>query len=315
MVPMAFNFHSVDLGGIWGQEQALELLKALQKLPVNLEVLTKTRIGMTVNALRKSSSDDEVISLSKTLIKNWKKFLSGPNTPSGKDSASSSKKPKEKEEKIKDNENKDKEKEKKMQTTFPPASSNTTDAVRLKCRELLTTAVRGDGEVPEGCASPEELAEELEEAIYQEFKNTDMRYKNRIRSRVANLKDSKNPGLRMNFLVGVINATRLAEMASDEMKNLRDKFTKEAINDAQLATVQGTKTDLLKCGKCKKRNCTYNQARFLNFVFLSMGVSSGTRMYLHMRLLSRLSVQTRSADEPMTTFVMCNECGNRWKFC
>jgi transcription elongation factor S-II len=49
-------------------------------------------------------------------------------------------------------------------------------------------------------------------------------------------------------------------MASDEMKSLRNKFLKEAINDAQLATVQGTKTDLLKCGKCKKRNCTYNQA-------------------------------------------------------
>ena len=49
------------------------------------------------------------------------------------------------------------------------------------------------------------------------------------------------------------------EMASDEMKSLRNKFLKEAINDAQLATVQGTKTDLLKCGKCKKRNCTYNQ--------------------------------------------------------
>jgi transcription elongation factor S-II len=65
------------LASIQGQEQALELLKVLQKLPVNLEVLTKTRIGMTVNALRKSSSDDEVISLSKTLIKNWKKFLSG----------------------------------------------------------------------------------------------------------------------------------------------------------------------------------------------------------------------------------------------
>lgn len=60
-----------------GQEQALELLKILQKLPVNLELLTKTRIGMTVNALRKSSRDEEVISLSKTLIKNWKKFLSG----------------------------------------------------------------------------------------------------------------------------------------------------------------------------------------------------------------------------------------------
>ena len=26
-------------------------------------------------------------------------------------------------------------------------------------------------------------------------------------------------------------------------------------------------------------------------------------------------VQTRSADEPMTTFCFCNECGHRWKFC
>lgn len=75
------------------------------------------------------------------------------------------------------------------------------------------------------------------------------------------------------------------EMASDEMKKVREKFVKEAINEKQLATAEGTKTDLLKCGKCKGRNCTYNQ------------------------------MQTRSADEPMTTFVLCNMCGNRWKFC
>ena len=48
-------------------------------------------------------------------------------------------------------------------------------------------------------------------------------------------------------------------MASDEMKALRNKFVKESIDDAQLTTVQGTKTDLLKCAKCKARNCTYNQ--------------------------------------------------------
>jgi len=75
------------------------------------------------------------------------------------------------------------------------------------------------------------------------------------------------------------------EMANDEMKQLRQKLTKEAINDHQMSVTGGTNTDLLKCGKCKKRNCSYNQ------------------------------VQTRSADEPMTTFVYCNECGNRWKFC
>lgn len=67
----------------------------------------------------------------------------------------------------------------------------------------------------EGCATPEELAEELEECIYQEFHNTDSRYRNRIRSRVANLKDTKNPQLRTNFLVGAIPASKLAVMTAE----------------------------------------------------------------------------------------------------
>ncbi|CAH3837018.1 transcription elongation factor S-II [Pieris brassicae] len=268
-----------------GQEDALELLKALQTMAINLDVLTKTRIGMTVNALRKSSKDEEVISLCKTLIKNWKKFLS-PSTQKESGSSSNSKSKKDSKDKEK---KEDKEKDKKLPASFPP-QSNTTDAVRLKCRELLTQALKTDVNISNSCGSPEELAEELEECIYTEFKNTDMRYKNRVRSRVANLKDPKNPTLRTNFLNGVISAAHLAkmtpeEMASDEMKKVREKFIKEAIDDAQLATVQGTKTEMLKCGKCKKRNCTYNQ------------------------------LQTRSSDEPMTTFVLCNECGNRWKFC
>lgn len=292
------KLNKMSSGDGTGQEQALDLLKVLQKLPVDLELLTKTRIGMTVNALRKSSRDEEVISLSKTLIKNWKKFLPEKDSVS----SSTSKKKDEKLDKGKEDndqkkdttdasETKKEEKSKdvhRKQSSFP--APTTTDAVRLKCRELLAAALRVDGKVIDSCASPEELAEELEEAIYAEFKNTDNRYKNRVRSRVANLRDVKNPNLRTNFLVGAITPARLAvmtaeEMASDEIKQLREQFKKEAINDAQLATVQGTKTDLLKCGKCKKRNCTYNQ------------------------------VQTRSADEPMTTFVLCNECGNRWKFC
>ena len=42
-------------------------------------------------------------------------------------------------------------------------------------------------------------------------------------------------------------------------------------------------TDTFTCRKCKSNKCTYYQ------------------------------MQTRSADEPMTTFVSCIECGNRWK--
>lgn len=70
-------------------------------------------------------------------------------------------------------------------------------------------------DIPEGCASPEELAEELEEAIYKEFRNTDNRYKNRVRSRVANLKDAKNPELRQNFVNGALSAARLATMTAE----------------------------------------------------------------------------------------------------
>lgn len=200
---------------------------------------------MVVNDLRKCSKDDDVINLSKKLIKNWKKLLSaGPESPKSSSqktsngSSSSSANKSSSKDSAKDDK-KDSKSKHSSQTAFPPpSSSNVTDVVRLKCRELLMNSIKMD-DYPEGCASADELAEELEEAIFAEFKNTDMRYKNRIRSRVSNLKDAKNPSLRTNFISGVITATRLAkmtpeEMASDEMKNIREKFVKESINDAQL---------------------------------------------------------------------------------
>ncbi|CAL1264483.1 unnamed protein product [Larinioides sclopetarius] len=281
-------------------EQALDLLKALRDLPITLDILQKTRIGMTVNSLRKSSTDDEVITLSKSLIKAWKKLL--PETPSskgdgngnGKDSkgensnGSTTCKESSKYDGSKESSSKKDSSSKPAapkQTSFP---ADTTNAVRLKCREMLSASLKLD--VEDDFQNPEELGAKIEDCIFDEFGDTNMKYKNRVRSRVANLKDTKNPELRINVLKGIIQPERIAvmtadEMASEEMKGLRQKFTKEAINDHQMAVTGGTKTDLLKCGKCKKSNCTYNQ------------------------------VQTRSADEPMTTFVYCNECGHRWKFC
>lgn len=200
---------------------------------------------MAVNELRKCSKDEDVINLSKKLIKNWKKLLAtNPESPkaiqkSTNGSSSSSANKTSSKDSHKEEKNKDSKSKSSSQSSFPQSSSSsTTDVVRIKCREMLAVALKVD-EYPEGCASAEELAEELEEAIFAEFKNTDMRYKNRIRSRVSNLKDSKNPGLRMNFISGVIVANRLSkmtpeEMASDEMKKMREKFVKESINDAQL---------------------------------------------------------------------------------
>src|SRR5277367_1128640 len=51
--------------------------------------------------------------------------------------------------------------------------------------------------------------------IFREFHNTDMKYKNRIRSRVSNLKDLKNPQLRENVLTGAISISRIACMTSE----------------------------------------------------------------------------------------------------
>ncbi|NXG68900.1 TCEA2 protein, partial [Baryphthengus martii] len=278
---------------------AMDLLKELKSMPMTLDLLQSTRIGMSVNALRKQSTDEEVISLAKSLIKSWKKLLDASEEKSEEKKKSLSlptSSSKETSNSRDQSSNKRQEPPKTPTTpkitTFPPAPV-TCDAVRNKCREMLTAALQADGErwgnpgVPEVLHSAPDFLDCLLR-IYQDVKNTDMKYKNRVRSRISNLKDSKNPELKKNVLCGAITPEQIAvmtseEMASNELKEIRKAMTKEAIREHQMAKTGGTQTDLFTCGKCKKKNCTYTQ------------------------------VQTRSSDEPMTTFVVCNECGNRWK--
>uniref|UniRef100_A0A8C7WMY3 TFIIS N-terminal domain-containing protein n=1 Tax=Oryzias sinensis TaxID=183150 RepID=A0A8C7WMY3_9TELE len=56
-------------------EGALDLLKELRSLKMTLKLLQETRIGMSVNSIRKHCTDEEVISLAKLLIKDWKRLL------------------------------------------------------------------------------------------------------------------------------------------------------------------------------------------------------------------------------------------------
>lgn len=51
--------------------------------------------------------------------------------------------------------------------------------------------------------------------IYQEFKSTDIKYKTRLRSRISNLKDQKNPDLRRNVLCGNISPDCIASMTAE----------------------------------------------------------------------------------------------------
>lgn len=300
-------------------KKVFELLKSLDSIPMTLDVLQKTHIGMSVNQIRKTVDDPDVSSLSKSMVKRWKKLLSSStsnssnnnnNSASGNSanannsssnnindetSSQASLTAQQTQERsqvtppVTSNNNERASRPTPMQTEVPP----TTSEVRMKCRQLLTDALKKPlpkDLMQEPFLEEEILAGRIEECIYQEFKGTDMKYKNRLRSRVSNLGDVKNPYLRFNVLRGDISPEKIAkmtadEMASDELKREREKFTKEAINDHQMTLTSGTKTSEIKCPACKKYNVTYNQ------------------------------VQTRSADEPMTTFCYCNECGKRWKFC
>ncbi|XP_043566423.1 transcription elongation factor A protein 2-like isoform X5 [Chiloscyllium plagiosum] len=260
---------------------------------MTLDLLQSTRVGMSVNAVRKQSTDEEVTTLAKSLIKSWKKLLDGPAGDKDaedkrKECSSSSKNISDSTEQSSSKRPEPRTPTTPKMTTFPPVPV-TSDTVRNKCREMLTAALQTDNDYVAIGTDCDHMAAQIEEIVFQEMGNTDMKYKNRVRSRIANLKDTKNPNLRKNVLCGNITPEQIArmtaeEMASDELREIRKALTNEAIRERQMAKTGGTETALFTCGRCKQKNCTYTQ------------------------------VQTRSADEPMTTFVFCNECGNRWKF-
>ena len=294
--------------------QAGQLLEALKSATITLDILHKTRIGATVNTLRKNIEDPELVTISKDLIKKWKKLLdkdeaknkNGSNSPVV--SSTVSKSPSSSKNGDSKTPNGPAKESSKASHEFKeprPLSQamDTSSEPRVKCRQLIAKALKTpflEGQIDEDAAEDlkeldidtlaENIAAQIEEHMFEEFKVTSPKYNQRARSRISNLSDKRNPDLRLNVLKGIIPPKQMAqmeasEMASMDMKNMREKITQEMIKEHQMAMSGGTHTDLIKCPKCKKSNCTYNQ------------------------------VQTRSADEPMTTFCFCNECGKRWKFC
>ncbi len=107
-------------------------------------------------------------------------------------------------------------------------------------------------------------------------------YINHLRSILINLnekwiEDINNGSVQPHKIAFMTHQELNHELWSDliDAKSKRDKNKFE--------TNLAAATDTFTCRKCKANQCTYYQ------------------------------MQTRSADEPMTTFVTCIPCGNRWK--
>jgi transcription elongation factor S-II len=71
------------------------------------------------------------------------------------------------------------------------------------------------------------------------------------------------------------------EMFPEKWKEILNQ--KEKIDKQKYERRTDNATNLYRCSQCKERKCTYYQ------------------------------LQTRSSDEPMTTYVTCVVCGHRWK--
>ena len=114
-------------------------------------------------------------------------------------------------------------------------------------------------------------------------------YINKSRSLYMNL--DKNSYINNNYLIKKIFSSKfdiknIAFMTYQELypehwkKLLDEKYKREK---AAYEEKPEAMTDMFKCGRCKQKKCTYYE------------------------------LQTRSADEPMTIFITCVHCGNRWR--
>lgn len=107
-------------------------------------------------------------------------------------------------------------------------------------------------------------------------------YISHLRSIMINL----NSDILQQVKDGLIKPQNIAFMTHQELKPEKwaamiDEKSKRDKN--KFETNIAAATDVFTCRKCKSNQCTYYQ------------------------------MQTRSADEPMTTFCSCCNCGNRWK--
>lgn len=349
-VKRAADAAAVDGGGDSSAEESrcLDVLKQLKKFPVNYQVLISSQVGKRLRQLTKHPRE-KIQALASDVVQNWKNIIvretmknknsNGVNGESVKDecAAANGATKSQRAESVKvekvssriDNvkvERMTSKSEKVVKTESSSAvkkvecvnvvkteksSSNVAsaappklgavisckDSLRDKVRELLAEALcKVSGEVDEdlrdevNACDPYRVAVQVETAMFEKWGRSNGAQKFKYRSIMFNIKDQNNQDFRRKVLLGKFpphSITELTpeEMASEERQKQNEKIKEKALFNSERGAPVQASTDKFKCGRCKKSQCTYYQ------------------------------MQTRSADEPMTTYVTCVNCQNRWKFC
>mmetsp|Transcript_8230 Transcript_8230/g.20843 ORF Transcript_8230/g.20843 Transcript_8230/m.20843 type:complete len:366 (+) Transcript_8230:37-1134(+) len=305
------------------REELLAALMALRKMgSLPTKVLSETLIGKAVNTHAKSAADDSVRQKAKDLVEDWKQMHRKRKSGGGADGQPALKRGLSSSMSLDLGASQDSQPQTSQeggQAGVPrtdsllslgedsidaagPAKEGEIQPHRLKVRQKLVEALgkveeieAKDGKTAEeeSMVDPVKLASEIDEALHGTFPTKEP-YLAQARSIIYNLKDKKNHTFRFKLLVGFYKAKDVPkltaeDMASDEKNAERAKQRKYAMEEIQtdwaLKNGQQRITGMFTCGKCKGTKTTYFQ------------------------------MQTRSSDEPMTTFVTCLTCNNRWKFC
>lgn len=254
------------------------------------DLLRSTKIGVVVNRSKQHKSP-EVARLANEIVKKWRDEIQ--KQKGGSSSIGNGKKPSSN---PPTSTSSPAPPEKPLFTVPPEQRSHKNDKVDIK-RTMVPTRDNCIGLIYNGLcylstSAPATIltsAMAVETAAFSAFgPETNEAYKGKIRSLFMNLKNKSNMALRVRVLNGDISPDRFVRMTHEELKSAErraedEKLATENMREAMVPQAERSVSSSLQCGKCGQRKVSYSQA------------------------------QTRSADEPMTTFCECTVCGKRWK--
>ena len=133
------------------------------------------------------------------------------------------------------------------------------------------------------------ISENIEKGIYDKFSDNTNKYKKQLRIILSNIDITPNSvHVRKKLFDGVWNPYEVGKMNENELNpEIFEELRLEQEREDQIIQNMRNKKlavdSIYTCGKCKNNKVEYYQK------------------------------QTRSADEPMSVFVSCLICNNRWR--